>query len=252
MSADADRADRPRLFGRRHGRRLRPGRRRLVETLLPRLGVAVPDGADPLDPRTLFRPPPADVWLEIGFGAGEHLAHQAATHPAVGFVGCEPFVTGVAGLLARVDEAGLDNVRIFDGDARVLLAGLAEASLGRVFALFPDPWPKARHHRRRLVGPETLDLLARAMKDDAEFRFASDDMGYVRWTLGHVGRHPAFAWTARRPADWRRRPAGGVETRYEAKARARGAACVHLVFRRRARGGAEAGKTLVPRAKPSI
>lgn len=233
--APPDPADRPRLYGRRRGRALRPGQQRLVDELLPRLRVHVPDGDAPLDPRTLFGAGVRDVWLEVGFGAGEHLAAQAAAHPDVGFVGCEPFVNGVASLLARIEREGLSNIRILDDDARPLIARLAEASLGRAFALFSDPWPKKRHAKRRFLARETLDLLAGPMKVGAELRFATDDPGYVVWALGEALGHPDFAWTARVPADWRTRPADGFETRYEAKARDAGRACVFLNFRRRAR-----------------
>jgi tRNA (guanine-N7-)-methyltransferase len=238
-----------RLYGRRRGRKLRPGRQRLLEDLLPRLRVPVPADGSSLDPRTLFKREPAEVWLEVGFGGGEHLAAQAAAHPNVGFIGAEPFVNGVAGLLARVARDGLDNVRVLDGDARPLVAALAEASIGRVFVLFSDPWPKPRHHRRRFIGPATLDDLARAMRDGAELRFASDHMGYVRWTLEHATRHPCFRWTARSRRDWRRRPDDGFATRYEAKAVGRGAACVYLTFARRPRGndGAPGSRDCVER-----
>ncbi|MCP5366319.1 MAG: tRNA (guanosine(46)-N7)-methyltransferase TrmB [Hyphomicrobiales bacterium] len=227
--------DRPRFHGRRHGKPLRPHRADLVAGLLPRLRL---DLAAAADPAAAFAPRAEDVWLEIGFGAGEHLAAQAAAHPRVGFIGCEPFVNGVGALLSRIEAAGLDNIRILDDDARHLLPALGEATIGRAFALFADPWPKRRHHKRRLVQPRFLDDLARVLRDGAEFRVASDHMDLVRWTLDQATRHPAFRWTATGPADWRQRPADGFETRYEAKARARGAACVYLTFRRRPRAAA--------------
>lgn len=230
-------SDHPRFhrYGRRRGHRLRPGRRRLIETLLPQLRVEPSEDGARLDLVRLFGRPPRRLWLEVGFGAGEHLAAQAEAHQDVDFIGCEPFVNGVATLLSRIDAAGLTNIRILDDDARPLLAALPEAAVDRVFILFPDPWPKTRHHKRRIIAPPTLEALARVMADGAELRFASDDMDYVRWTLDHICRHGAFAWTARRPADWRHRPADAVETRYEAKARAGGATCVYLIFRRRPR-----------------
>ena len=171
--------------------------------------------------------------MEIGFGAGEHLAEQAAAHPEVGFIGCEPFVNGVAALLALIERDSIPNIRIFDDDVRLLFDALPDACLGRVFALFGDPWPKKRHAKRRLLGPRVLDALARLMKNGAELRFASDDAGYVSWTLEQVLRHPAFTWPARRPADWRQPPADWVQTRYEAKALAAGRPCFYLSFRRR-------------------
>jgi tRNA (guanine-N7-)-methyltransferase len=228
-----------RLYGRRRGHRLRKGQEALVAGLLPALRVALPLAGGVLDPRALFPRPVREVWLEIGFGAGEHLEAQARARPDVGLIGCEPFLNGVASLLARVaaDAAFLaqGNLRLLDGDVRPLLDRLATGSLARVVALFPDPWPKKRHHKRRLVGPANLERFARVLADGGELRFASDDMGYVRWALAHLAGHPAFAWTARRPGDWRERPADGVETRYEAKARRQGRRPVHLSFRRRPR-----------------
>lgn len=228
--------DRARSFGRRRGRRLRRGRRELVEGLLPLVRLAPPAIDGRLAPAATFPQAVREVWLEIGFGGGEHLAAQAAAHPDVGMIGCETYLNGVASLLSHIEARGLANVRIFDDDARLLLDALAEATIGRVFVLFADPWPKKRHHKRRLISPATLDRLARLLVDGGELRFASDHMDYVRWTLDHLLGHPDFAWTARRPGDWRRRPGDGFETRYEAKALARGVPCVHLGFVRRPRG----------------
>jgi tRNA (guanine-N7-)-methyltransferase len=238
------------LYGRRKGRPLRPARARLVDDLLPRLRVPVAGRGDPslgggrdaaarLDPLSFFEDGAAkdiqDVWLEVGFGAGEHLAAQAEAHPKTGFIGCEPFVNGVAALLARVEHLGLGNIRIYDDDARYLIDRLADASLGRVFVLFPDPWPKSRHARRRFVSVETLDALARVMADGAELRVATDDPVYLRWALAVLTRHPDFAWCAERATDWRTRPADQPATRYEEKARAKGVTPVFLVFMRRPR-----------------
>ena len=204
--------------------------------LLPRVAVPLP-AQGRLDPAMLFASPPQGLWLEIGFGAGEHLAWQAAQHPEIGFIGAEVFVNGIAGLLSRVSEQGLGNVRVFHGDARDLLPVLPDAAIARAFILFPDPWPKSRHHRRRLIQPETLDELARVLADSAELRLATDDTGYLTWILAKATGHPEFRWLARHAADWRRRPADWPETRYEAKARQRGAQPVFLRFRRRPRSG---------------
>ena len=222
-----------RWYGRRGGHRLRKGRRDRIERQLPALRLAPPEGI--VDLAAAFGAVPSDVWLEVGFGAGEHLAAQAAAHPEIAMVGCEPYVSGVASLLSIIEREGLANIRIFNDDARMLLGALPEATIGRVFVLFPDPWPKKRHHKRRFIQPETLDALGHVMKDGAELRFASDHMGYVRWTLDHAIRHPVFDWLARRPGDWRRRPPDGFETRYERKAAGQGLASVHLGFRRRCR-----------------
>ncbi len=223
-------------YGRRHGHRLRVGRARLLAERLPGLSVEVPaPGAPPLDPLTLFAPEIRAVWLEIGFGAGEHLATQAASHPEIGIIGCEPFINGVAALLSQVDEQSLANVRIYPDDTMGLIGGLAEASIARAFILFPDPWPKTRHHKRRLVQEPVLDALARLLIDGAELRLATDHPGYAHWMVDRCRRHAAFEWTARRADDWRIRPVDWPETRYEAKARAAGRNGMFLTFRRRPR-----------------
>ncbi|MBP7002512.1 tRNA (guanosine(46)-N(7))-methyltransferase TrmB [Amaricoccus sp.] len=221
------------FYGRRHGKALRPAQARLVAELLPRL--AIPGAARagdparaPVDPAALFgdaRP----VWLEIGFGAGEHLAHQAALNPGVGFLGAEPFVNGVAAFLAKAAAAGLANVRIHPGDARDLVELLPPAALARVFLLYPDPWPKTRHRERRFMSAENLAALARVIAPGGELRLATDIPDYVAHALAAV-EGSAFEREARDPAlpwpDWRR-------TRYEAKALREGRAPAYLSFRRR-------------------
>jgi len=203
----------------------------LAESLLPQIAITLPDQR-PLDPRALF-PSPAAVWLEIGFGAGEHLAAQAKAHPAIGFIGCEVFENGIARLLGEIARDGLDNIRIFADDARLLLDCLMPGSIGRVFILFPDPWPKQRHHKRRLVARATLDRLALVMQPGAELRLATDDRDYFAWMLELLTAHPDFAWAARRPADWRERPPDWPASRYEEKARAAGRLPAFLRFIRR-------------------
>ena len=224
------------FHGRRKGRSLRAGRGRLLEELLPRIRVNLTE--DRIDPAALFEPLARDLWLEVGFGGGEHLAEQARNHPDVGMIGCEPFINGVARLLSEIDRDGLRNIRIRPDDARDLIDRLPDSSIGRVFVLFADPWPKARHGRRRFIGPENLDRLARVMKDGAELRLASDQMPLIRWMLFYVINHPDFEWNARGPRDWRSRPDDWPATRYEAKATGMGLACVYLTFRRRSRGTA--------------
>jgi tRNA (guanine-N7-)-methyltransferase len=224
------------VHGRRVGHRLRPHQQRLVDEVLPRLRIDVVDGVS-VDPEALFGPAPRPVWLEIGFGGGEHLAWQAAANPDVCFVGCEPFVNGVAKLLVEIEERGITNIRIHDGDARDLLDLLPDACIGRLFILYPDPWPKARHRKRRLITPETVDRLARVMADGVELRIVSDIPDYVRWALVHILGDGRFEWTAQRPADWRDRPADWPRTRYECKALDAGRVPAYLSFIRRPRGG---------------
>ena len=227
------------VYGRRRGRRLRPGRERLLQELLPKIAVTTSD--IPSTPSLWFDVSIRDIWLEIGFGAGEHLAAQAAAHPDVGFIGCEPFRNGVAHLLARIDGDGLRNVRIYPDDARLLLKALPSCSIDRTFLLFPDPWPKTRHHRRRIIAAETLRDLSRTMKQGSELRLASDDVGYVRWMLYHTLNDGGFEWLAHRPDDWRRRPSDWPPTRYEMKALDRGDDCYFLQFCRTSSTGAVPG-----------
>jgi tRNA (guanine-N7-)-methyltransferase len=231
MPAGRHFADR-RFYGRRKGRPLRKGQQHLIDTLLPQLATGLP-ASGKLDPRALFPHKPEQVWLEIGFGGGEHLAEQARGHPDVGLIGCEVFLNGIATLLAQLSALGLGNVRVYPEDARDLLDALPDACLDRVFLLFPDPWPKRRHADRRFIQRANLDLLARLMKPGAEFRVASDDPVYIGWALAHLTRHPAFAWTAQAPGDWRSRPADWPGTRYESKALREGRQPVFLRFTRR-------------------
>jgi tRNA (guanine-N7-)-methyltransferase len=208
-----------RLYGRRQGHKLRQGQAALVEELLPR--IAVPESG-PVDAQTLFgdaegqgRP----LALEIGFGAGEHLAAQAAMRPDHGFIGCEPFLNGVVGALGHVERAGLDNVRLHMGDALDVLERLPDGALTRAYLLHPDPWPKARHAKRRFMNDGPIALIARKMRPGGEFRFGTDHPVYCRWAMMVMGRSPDFIWQATVPDDFRIRPADWPETRYEAKAR---------------------------------
>ncbi|MBL8836261.1 MAG: tRNA (guanosine(46)-N7)-methyltransferase TrmB [Alphaproteobacteria bacterium] len=216
-----------RSYGRRRGRKLSENRMRTLDGGLARWSV--PPGDAPLDRRTLFARPLDALWLEIGFGGGEHLAAQAAANPDVGLIGCEPFVDGVAALCARLDAAGRDNVRIWPDDARPLIARLPDGSVARAFILFPDPWPKARHHKRRLIQADFLDLLARVLAPGAELRVATDDPAYLEHIVAVFAAHPAFALPAGAEG---RRPADAPETRYEAKARAAGRSGTYLRYRR--------------------
>lgn len=205
------------FYGRRRGRKLRVGRARLLETLLPRLAVDLPPDGQKLDWQSLFSRPTESLWLEIGFGAGEHLLAQARSHPDTGFIGCEPYINGMSTLLAAIDAEALDNIRVFADDANRLIDALPDRSVERCFLLFPDPWPKARHHRRRFIQPESVAALARILRDGAELRVASDDAPLIDWMLFHIRRNGCFEWQARSSADWRQRPDDWPPTRYEAK-----------------------------------
>jgi tRNA (guanine-N7-)-methyltransferase len=205
------------LYGRRRGKKLRAGQEALLDTLLPKLLITIPPEPQKLDLAALFGAACEKIWLEVGFGAGEHLVWQAAEHPEVGLIGCEPFINGVAKCLAHIERTAVTNVRLFTDDARLLMAALPDGSLSRVFVLFPDPWPKTRHRKRRLVQRDTLDVLARLMKAGAELRLATDDPSYLPWMVEHACIHPAFEWLAERPSDWRGRPADWPPTRYEQK-----------------------------------
>lgn len=205
-----------------------------MKEVLPRLAVTVPNDTT-LNPKKQFSPPSASVWLEIGFGGGEHLAWQAAENPDVGMIGCEVFENGVASLLRAVERDSLENVRIATADARLLLERLPAESIARAFLLFPDPWPKRRHAARRFLQRETLDLLAQALQDGAEFRAASDDPKMQAWMLKQLLETPDFVWTALGAADAYRRPDDWPGTRYEAKAVAAGRRPIYLTFRRRPR-----------------
>jgi len=207
------------LYGRRRGRPLRPGQQSLVDALLPLLAINLSASGE-FDPRPMFADPPRSVWLEIGFGGGEHLAAQAERHRDIGFIGCEVFENGIAKLLGQIEGRHLANIRLFIDDARLLIGALPAASIDRVFILFPDPWSKRRHNKRRIVSRDTLDGLARIMSDAAELRLATDDPDYFSWMLECVTGHPGFMWLVRRPGDWRERPQGWPPTRYEEKARA--------------------------------
>jgi tRNA (guanine-N7-)-methyltransferase len=217
-------------YGRRKGPKLRARQAGLLESLLPILALTPQQG---LDPREYFEQGSVtDVWLEVGFGAGEHLAWQAQAHPEVGLIGAEPYVAGMAKLLSRIADKNLCNIRLYTEDVRDVIAAAPDASFGRLFILFPDPWPKTRHHKRRFIQMETLNELARVMKRGAELRFATDDAGYLAFALERFCAHPAFRWLAQSSADWRARPSDWPETRYEAKALKAGRQCAYLRFLR--------------------
>ena len=205
------------FFGRRKGHPLRPRQAALFETLLPRLALDLT--ARPPAPASLFPDPVDDVRLEIGFGGGEHLIAEARMHPRTGFIGAEPFVNGMAKALAAIAAGNLSNIRLHHGDATELLAWLPPASLACVYLIYPDPWPKRRHWKRRFVQDQSVAAIARILRPGGEFRFASDIPDYAAWTLKHLVQSRR-AWP------------GFSGTRYEAKAKREGRVPCYLIFRR--------------------
>jgi tRNA (guanine-N7-)-methyltransferase len=211
------------LYGRRSGRALTGPRKHLFETLLPQLAVEL----DKLpDPTALFAHNIEDIWLEVGFGAGEHLAAQAAAHPNIGIIGCEPFIEGVARLVEHIHDKQLENVRIHSDDARDVIERLPKASLGRVFVLFPDPWPKNRHWKRRFINEENLIALARVMRKGAELRLASDQPDYILWAKEQLASNKSYSVES----EGIERPFGWAATRYEQKARKAGGNSQYLTI----------------------
>lgn len=217
------------FFGRRRGKPLRSRQETALRRLLPALRLDLSHPA-PCDLRTLFPAPVEDVRLEIGFGGGEHLLAEASAAGATGFIGVEPFVNGMAKLAAALSERPLANIRLYDDDATVLLDWLPQASLAGIDLLYPDPWPKKRHWKRRFVSRVNLDRMARVLRPGGVFRFASDIDTYVDWTLLHCRAHPEFEWRASIADDWRRPYDGWPGTRYEAKALREGRVPAYLTF----------------------
>src|SRR3954447_2398566 len=219
------------FFGRRIGHPLRARQAELFSSLLPRLALDLSAPA-PNNLAALFPSPVDDVRLEIGFGGAEHLIAQAQAHPGTGFIGCEPFANGMAKALVAIDELGLINIRLHHGDAVELLAWLPPHALLRVDLLYPDPWPKRRHWKRRFVSDANVAALARVLLTGGKFRFATDWANYAEWTLARLSRSRDFSWTANRADDWRKPWLGYSQTRYEAKAVREGRAPTYLIFRR--------------------
>jgi tRNA (guanine-N7-)-methyltransferase len=220
-----------RSFGRRRTRKFTARQRSLMEALWPRYAL---DPASPAPDAVsgIFSGKPRAVWLEIGFGGGEHLVWQAEYNPDVGLIGCEPFLDGTVKVLDAIEAKGLHNIRLYGEDARDILRWLPAGSLDRAFILFPDPWPKKRHNKRRLVNPATLQLLARATRTGGELRLATDIADYARFMLLSIREEGSFAWQAARPSDWRVRPPDWPQTRYEQKALREGRRSYYLQFTR--------------------
>jgi len=229
-AARADDSERA-FFGRRKGHKLRQHQADLVEHLLPHLALELAQVA-PANPSDIFDPPAEHLRLEIGFGGGEHLAAEALRFPATGFIGCEPYVNGMAKILAQIEAHNIGNIRLFAGDAAELLAWLPQASLSRIDLIHPDPWPKRRHWKRRFVQDKTIAAMARVLKAGGEFRFVCDIDDYCAWTLSHLARSPDFCWLAERADDFRQPWAGYTMTRYGKKAAREGRKAAYLRFRR--------------------
>ena len=227
---NGDRSQRA-FFGRRKGHALRPRQTALFDALLPRLALDLATAA-PSDLRVLF-PAADEVRLEIGFGGGEHLIAEAELHPRTGFIGSEPFINGMAKALALIDARQITNVRLHHGDASELLAWLPPASLTQVDLLYPDPWPKRRHWKRRFIQDDSVAAIARLLRRGGEFRFATDIADYAAWTLARLLRSPHFEWTAERADNWRQPWPGFSSTRYEAKAKREGRVPCYLTFGRK-------------------
>lgn len=219
------------FYGRRKGKPLRAQQDAHLREHLPRLGLD-PASLDARPLTALFEGAVDEVRLEIGFGGGEHLLAEAARHPRVGYIGAEAFVNGVAKATSGIVERGLGNVRLYGDDVVPLLDALPEGGLARIDLLYPDPWPKRRHWKRRFVRPENLDRFARLLRPGGHFRFATDVEDYAAWTLRHLLADSRFDWTARVADDWRTPWAGWPGTRYEAKAIREGRTPGYYEFRR--------------------
>ena len=219
------------FFGRRKGHKLRAHQADLIEHLLPRLALDI-GASSPADLAGLFDPPADAVRLEIGFGGGEHLIAEARAFPGTGFIGCEPYVNGMAKILTQIEANNPGNIRLFAGDAAELLAWAPPRSLERIDLIHPDPWPKRRHWKRRFVQDASVAAMASVLKPGGEFRFVSDIDDYCAWTLSHLTRSPDFVWTAERAVDWREPWPDYTMTRYGAKAEREGRKAAYLRFRR--------------------
>ena len=227
-----DGAEAPRaFFGRRKGHKLRPHQADLIDHLLPYLALDIQVPAPP-DLSSLFDSPTTELRLEIGFGGGEHLVAEARAHPETGFIGCEPYVNGMAKILTQIEAHNIRNIRLLAGDAAELLAWLPPRALARIDLIHPDPWPKRRHWKRRFVQDATIAAMARVLQPGGEFRFVSDIDDYCAWTLAHLARSSDFVWTAEQASDWRLPWDGYTMTRYGQKAAREGRVAAYLRFRR--------------------
>jgi tRNA (guanine-N7-)-methyltransferase len=219
------------FFGRRKGHKLRAHQTDLIENLLPHLALDTASET-PADARGLFGEKASDLRLEIGFGGGEHLIAEAQRFTSTGFIGCEPYVNGMAKILAQIEAHNIGNIRLFAGDAAELLAWLPPRAMSRIDLIHPDPWPKRRHWKRRFVQDANVRAMARVLKPSGEFRFVSDIDDYCAWTLAHLAHSPDFRWMAERADDWRKPWDGYTMTRYGRKADREGRVASYLRFQR--------------------
>ncbi len=219
------------FYGRRKAKTLKNEQADALARLLPELRLDLRKAA-PDDLRQLFPDSPDKIVLEIGFGGGEHLIHRAMMHPETGFIGCEPFVNGMAKASQAIGANGLTNIRLYDEDATDLLNWLPERCLARIDLLYPDPWPKKRHWKRRFLNADNVKRFHRVLEDGGEFRFASDIENYVNWGLRHVMDHGGFEWTAQKASDWHQPWAEWISTRYEKKAIREGRPPAYFIFKR--------------------
>lgn len=220
-----------RVYGRRQGKPLKKTRRERLEKYFPKYSITLE--GDKLNLSNLFDHAPVEYWLEIGFGKGEHLIEQAKANPDVGFIGCEPFLNGVSGLIDHIDREGVTNIRFFMDDARLLMDALPDHSISRAFILFPDPWRKKRHYKRRVVSPGNLNVLSRILKGNSQLRIGTDHHDYCRWILARLMENEDFIWQADTPDDWHTRPDDWPATRYELKALEAGRLSAYMTFLRK-------------------
>lgn len=216
-SSSPEDVNKPLFYGRRKGKSLKNSRQAAYDEVLQWAQIKLPAGNAPIDPKSLFDFPVKEIWLEVGFGNGEQLEYQAMDNPDIGMIGCEPFVNGVAGLCLSIRDKGIKNIRIFQDDARLLMARLPDKCLARTFVLNSDPWPKKKHHKRRFIQTETLDTLHRLMVKGSELRLSSDDPSLAAWQMEKPYTHPGYEWLAKSPADWRNCPPDMIRTRYQGK-----------------------------------
>ncbi len=219
-----------RSYGRRKGKTLKGERAKALEEVMPVVSIKTLEDEIMIDPKSFFDFPVKEVWFEIGFGNGEHIVHQAENNPEVGIIGCEPFLNGVAACCKEISDKGVKNIRIWHDDARLLMLRMQPHSIDKLFLLHPDPWPKTRHHKRRFIQTESLNLISSLLKDDADFRMATDHFTLAQWMLEKTYFHPNFEWKANCAHDWQTPPDDWIDTRYHDKGKRKDHIQVFLNF----------------------